>query len=152
MVKTTRVSSFFCDVISILFEIFTSPFCRSRGFKWRRFEQNICSEIQLSKEERGAGSPFTQNVPIFQFTIYTLTPLSQFSSKCHFAKYRRKYCCEGAKATPLPLKILTSNFGQTLNLYCLGHNNMEMDGMGSPNCSVVYIPSSLFNVLHFCTL
>ena len=39
-------------------------------------------------------------------------------------------------APPFPLKILTSNFGQTLNLYCLGHhNNMEMDGMAPPNCA-----------------
>ena len=115
--------------------VFFCVFC----FLYSVFELNRIFAERYNCRKRGqVFSPFTQNFPIFQFTIYTQHCLS-FPQNAISPNIVGKYCCEGAKPTPtpFPLKILTSNFGQTLNLYCLGHNNMEMDGTVSANCSAM---------------
>ena len=88
--------------------------------------------------ERGAGSSFNVH-KCSHFPIYNL------HSHClRFPQFGREglkillWRSEMPSQPPFPLKILTSNFGQTLNLYCLGHhNNMEMDGMAPPNCAAL---------------
>ena len=141
------------DIIRISYIDIFSKFCDTLLSEQRLQMENLWIEY-LPRDtivERGgrAGSPLSHKMfSNLQFTLIVLVflkmPFHQISSE--------NIVVEERNPPPFPLKILTSNFGQTLNLYCLGHNNMEMDGMGSPNCSVVYIPSSLFNVLHFCTL
>ena len=120
-------------------------FCDTLLSEQRLQMENLWIEYLLRDTivERGARSSFTQNVPIFQFTIYTQHCLSFPRNLVE------NIVVKEWNPPPFPLKILTSNFGQTLNLYCLGHNNMEMDGMASPNCARCTFQK---NALKVCTL
>ena len=78
--------------------VFVFVFC----FLYSVFELNRIFAVRYNCRKRGqVFSPFTQNFPIFQFTIYTQHCLS-FPQNAISPNIVGKYCCEGAKPTPPP--------------------------------------------------
>ena len=127
------------------FEILQHPFVGGAEASNGEGLNRIFAERYNCRKRRR--SPFTQNVPIFQFTIYTQLPIVLVFLKMPFRQISLENIVVKGRnpPTPFPPQNTYKQFwsdGEFI-LFRAVHNNMEMDGMGSPNCSVVYIPTSL---------
>ena len=138
-------------LILIFFEILQHPFVGGAEASNGEGLNRIFAERYNCRKRRR--SPFTQNVPIFQFTIYTQLPIVLVFLKMPFRQISSEnIVVKGRNPPPFPLKILTSNFGQTVNLYCLGQCTIIWKWMGWPVSTTVQSWGTFqqLNALNFC--
>ena len=126
-------------LILIFFEILQHPFVGGAEASNGEGLNRIFAERYNCRKRRR--SPFTQNVPIFQFTIYTQLPIVLVFLKMPFRQISLENIVVKGRnpPTPFPPQDTYKQFwsdGEFI-LFRAVHNNMEMDGMAPPNCAAL---------------